>query len=408
MESIYTLKHIETPRLLIRPIQSGDSKQLHQAIAETLPQLQQWMPWTKTADQHTTDTFVEFAVQQWQSGRAQQFPMAVIDKASNTIIAASGFNEKSIPITPLYEIGYWMHKSFQGQGLVTECVNALTRYALEALQANRVQINTDSKNHKSIAVAERAGYRREMLMKNDRRDCTTDELADSLLLSCCDSADLPPLKVSWQHGDSRIIADAPTTAHLTSDHPMVLPLLKTERLILRAPITQDVITVHEALLASVNKVSPWFSWATPGLKQEHLAAHLNDAIDAAKDIKKNNHLFFLVWNAADNTFVGEVWFKIYDWSIMSASVAYWFDSRHTGNGYATEAVKCVMQYAFDELNAHRLTIDVSTQNDASLRLVKRLGLGLEGQLKNRYRNFVTNEITDGLNFVATDINKINT
>ncbi|MDF1654794.1 MAG: GNAT family N-acetyltransferase [Coxiellaceae bacterium] len=398
MHDIYTLKQIETPRLIIRPIQLGDEDQLHQALINTLEQLQRWMPWSQQCSKQATEAFVKQGVALWQSGKADCFHMVVIDKACDKIISASGYNNYSIPAVPLYDIGYWVDSNYQGKGYASEFTNALSRYAFDALQAQRLQINTQVENEKSIAVAKRCGFRHELVMKNECIDCVTNELADTVLLACCDIADLPPLDVSWQHGEHLVKPDAKQPAINVSDNPITLPILETERLTLKPPRPQDAAIAHQALMASIDQVAPWFSWAKPTLTVEQFAQHLTEGATAATDIKQHNHLFYLVWDKTNHTFIGEVWLKIIDWSVMSANVAYWFDTRHSGNGYATEAIKQLIQYAIDSLGAHRLQVDISEENHRSLAVAKRLNLSFEGSVKNRYRNFITNEKSDGQYF----------
>jgi RimJ/RimL family protein N-acetyltransferase len=81
--------------------------------------------------------------------------------------------------------------------LVTEWVNALTRYAFNACSAIRVQIRTQETNLKSICVAERCGYEKEAVLKHDRVDCVTKKPANGILWACTDEKQLPPLEVSW-------------------------------------------------------------------------------------------------------------------------------------------------------------------------------------------------------------------
>jgi len=84
--------------------------------------------------------------------------MVVIHKADQKIIAASGYNDRSNPQAGIYEIGYWLDIDYQGQGLVTEYVNALTRYVLEELNAKKILICIQGENIKSIAVAKRLNF----------------------------------------------------------------------------------------------------------------------------------------------------------------------------------------------------------------------------------------------------------
>ncbi len=52
-----------------------------------------------------------------------------------------------------------------------------------------------------------------------------------------------------------------------------------------------------------------------------------------------------------------------------------------GKGYATEAAREVLRYAFDELQAHRVVAFCHADNQASLRVMARLGMQLEGRLR---------------------------
>ncbi len=56
------------------------------------------------------------------------------------------------------EIGYWIGEKFQGKGLVTRAVEALTDYAIHTLGMYRLDIITDVANEVSGRVALRLGY----------------------------------------------------------------------------------------------------------------------------------------------------------------------------------------------------------------------------------------------------------
>lgn len=54
MIKAYNLKQIETPRLIIRPVELGDETQLNQAVNNSLESLQRWMPWANFGIKHKT------------------------------------------------------------------------------------------------------------------------------------------------------------------------------------------------------------------------------------------------------------------------------------------------------------------------------------------------------------------
>jgi RimJ/RimL family protein N-acetyltransferase len=50
---------------------------------------------------------------------------------------------------------------------MTEAVHAITSYAIHELEANRIEIRCDRNNVRSAAVAERAGFTLEGILRNE-------------------------------------------------------------------------------------------------------------------------------------------------------------------------------------------------------------------------------------------------
>lgn len=396
--SLYQLHHIETPRLLIRPVRIGDEFALHESIERSIPALRRWMPWARDTSFNATQHFIHSGYEHWQAQTSKDFPLIVIHKESQKIISVSGYNEHTDLVRPCFEIGYWIDSTFEGQGLAKELVNALTRYALDGLKAIRAQICTQVENEKSSAVAERSGYVFEAKLKNICLDCTTKLPSDGLLFSCTDVSMLSPLDVVWEQDFSVKIKEKQANENLTQkpvrQHAEKLPITQTKRLCLRAPRIQDTEKLYTALIASLNEVSPCFSWARKDLTRRQLQQHVNEGTDAGNDVLASEHVFFLVWDREQKNVLGEVWFKVVDWAVPNLQINYWFDTQYVGQGYAFEALSAVIRYAFAKRNAKCLQLYISENNARSLNLAKRLGFQYEGTLKNYFRNFVTNEISN--------------
>ena len=194
MNKIYSLEKIETPRLIIRPVKLGDEIPLNKAVNNSLELLQKWQSWAKDPSIDATRSFIQHGVLAWKSASIVDFPMIFIHKKDQKIIGASGYNDPSDPDRGIYEIGYWCDVNYQGQGLVTECANALTRYAINELAANKVVISMQVKNVKSIAVAERLQFKNE-----GKRPSRTKKNIDVYFFTCSKIEHLPPLEVFWEH-----------------------------------------------------------------------------------------------------------------------------------------------------------------------------------------------------------------
>jgi len=102
---------------------------------------------------------------------------------------------------PCLETGYWIRKKYSGKGLITEAVNALTRYALNQLGVKRIEIRCDKNNVQSKKIPERLGYHLEATLKSNRMSVITNKISDSLVFVKHDLNDLPDLVVTWDKKD---------------------------------------------------------------------------------------------------------------------------------------------------------------------------------------------------------------
>jgi RimJ/RimL family protein N-acetyltransferase len=60
-----------------------------------------------------------------------------------------------------------------------------------------------------------------------------------------------------------------------------------------------------------------------------------------------------------------------------AELGWVLNPAYTGHGYATEAVRELLRYCFQELGVHRVTANCFLDNDTSLRLMERVGMRRE-------------------------------
>jgi ribosomal-protein-alanine N-acetyltransferase len=80
-----------------------------------------------------------------------------------------------------------------------------------------------------------------------------------------------------------------------------------------------------------------------------------------------------------------------DWRQRTAEIGFGIAKEYWQNGFMSESVSAIIQYAFDDLKLRRLTADIDPRNIASCKAIERLGFILEGVL--RERNVEADEIT---------------
>lgn len=68
-------------------------------------------------------------------------------------------------------------------------------------------------------------------------------------------------------------------------------------------------------------------------------------------------------------------------------IGYWIGVDHWGNGFATDAARAVVEYAFAHLALHRVQGRHFTRNVASGRVMQKVGMVLEGTHRDAYRRW---------------------
>lgn len=66
---------------------------------------------------------------------------------------------------------------------------------------------------------------------------------------------------------------------------------------------------------------------------------------------------------------------------VQADIGYEFSPDYWGNGYATEAAQAMLDFGFRQLKAHRIWSWCLAENLASGRVLEKLGMQLEGRLR---------------------------
>lgn len=71
----------------------------------------------------------------------------------------------------------------------------------------------------------------------------------------------------------------------------------------------------------------------------------------------------------------------------SAELGFWVGKPYWGHGYVTEAGKKVLQYSFNNLGLHRIEAHHMVGNDASGRVLEKLGLKYEGLHRGKIKKW---------------------
>jgi RimJ/RimL family protein N-acetyltransferase len=79
--------------------------------------------------------------------------------------------------------------------------------------------------------------------------------------------------------------------------------------------------------------------------------------------------------------IGGAGFPKIVWGVPWVEIGYWVSSRHTKKGYATEAVRGLIAYAFERIGAVRVEIHMNAENTASEKVALKVGCQFEGLMR---------------------------
>jgi RimJ/RimL family protein N-acetyltransferase len=114
---------------------------------------------------------------------------------------------------------------------------------------------------------------------------------------------------------------------------------------------------------------------------------------AAADPAEPGWFQYAVELKPDHRHIGDVGVNLND-NRMQAEIGYTLAPDRQGHGYATEAVRAVLDRLFTVQGLHKVSAECDARNVASIRLLERLGFTREGLL--RRHTWIKGEWTDDL------------
>ena len=157
--------------------------------------------------------------------------------------------------------------------------------------------------------------------------------------------------------------------------PLSTPTLRTPRLLLRPLADSDA----QHLFSMHSNPHVLRYWDSPPWGD---ASRAERFIRASEEIAAEGTGVRLAVEVSDEaTFIG--WCSLTRWNptFCSASLGYCFLDSAWGQGYATETVRALLEWAFESLDINRVQAETDTRNLASARVLEKLGFLREGTLR---------------------------
>lgn len=192
---------IETERLVVRCYDPSDVQMLADSVAESVEHLKPWMPWA-----HAEPEPMEVKVDRIRRFRGEfdlgeDFIYAIFNEDESRLLGGTGLHTRLG--NEQLEIGYWIHKDFTNQGLVTESTAALVKVAFEIVHIHRLEIHCDPRNLASASIPRKLGFTHEGTLRAKTR--FLDRWSDSMVWGLLDTdyPDTPSCKANIKVFDVR-------------------------------------------------------------------------------------------------------------------------------------------------------------------------------------------------------------
>jgi [ribosomal protein S5]-alanine N-acetyltransferase len=174
------------------------------------------------------------------------------------------------------------------------------------------------------------------------------------------------------------------------------PTLPTARLRLRPFTSADA----DALFALHSNAHVLRYWDAPPWSERSRAERF--IADCGRIAEEGSGARLAMDRVDDQAFIG--WCGLTRWNpdYRSASLGYCLDEAAWGHGYATEAARALLRWAFDTLDLNRVQAETDTRNVASARVLEKLGFVREGTLREDC--VVNGEVSDSWVYGLLQVN----
>jgi RimJ/RimL family protein N-acetyltransferase len=157
--------------------------------------------------------------------------------------------------------------------------------------------------------------------------------------------------------------------------------LLTARLVLRRFTAEDADSL--ARYRSIPEVARFQGWDAP-FAVDRAHAMIGWLVEHDPDEPGEWYQLAIALRDDPGRLVGDCGFRPRADEPLVVDIGFTLDPSFQGRGLATEAVGELLRYLFEDRAKHKVCADCDTRNEASWRLMERLGLAREGSLRESF------------------------
>ena len=145
---------------------------------------------------------------------------------------------------------------------------------------------------------------------------------------------------------------------------MLMKEIRTERLLIKTPEIDDKFELTQ--LINDKDVIKWLS----EIPFPYTLNHAEEFIERSRErVLKQESYNFMIFQ--DKKMIGGI--GLSEFNNKSCQVGYWLGKKYWGNGFATEALKSILDFGFDQLNLEKIYAAYKIGNEGSIRVLNKSG-----------------------------------
>lgn len=152
---------LETERILIRKLKLSDADDIYANIKGKV--MARWtIALPHPYPQDGAVKYIRRTQRQWRAGKGYAF--GIVSKETERVIGGASLARVDHK-HKCGELGFWIARRHWSQGLTTEAVQLVLRFAFEQLKLHRIYASAFEANIASWRVLEKCGFKREGVMR---------------------------------------------------------------------------------------------------------------------------------------------------------------------------------------------------------------------------------------------------
>ncbi len=165
---------------------------------------------------------------------------------------------------------------------------------------------------------------------------------------------------------------------------------ETERLVIRHYEISDIQSVFDAIAECRPHLRPWMVWAEKSHREiAETAQYISNQIMNARKPETWENVGLGIFLKDTGAFIGGAGVHDVRRDTASCETGYWIHAFHRNKGYATEACRANISWALrpqdqNGLGLRRVRIFCSKENEASVRVIEKLGIRKEVEMPDDY------------------------